>query len=77
MTTLELQLPQPFDLPHWPALVWASHQAQTEFPDLWAIAWDWVITPSGPVLLEGNTGWGTTTSQIIQGGFLARGQWSP
>jgi hypothetical protein len=44
------------------------------FPDVWAIAWDWVITPSGPVLLEGNSGWGTATPQMIQGGFLAKGQ---
>ena len=70
MTPLELRLPQPFHLPHWPALAWASHQAQAEFPDLGAIAWDWVITPSGPVLLEGNTGWGTATPQMIRGGLL-------
>lgn len=57
-------------LPDWPALVAWSHRAQARFPDCWAIAWDWVLTPSGPVLLEGNPGWGTAIPQMIHGGFL-------
>lgn len=58
-------------LPGWPALVAANHQAQGSFPSVWAIAWDWVLTPDGPRLLEGNSGWGTATPQQILGGFLA------
>jgi hypothetical protein len=58
-------------LPDWPALVAASHQAQTRFPTVWAIAWDWVLTPDGPVLLEGNSGWGVAVPQQFLDGFLA------
>lgn len=57
-------------LPDWPALVAASHQAQTCFPMVWAIAWDWVLTPDGPVLLEGNRGWGVAVPQQLLGGLL-------
>lgn len=57
-------------LPHWRDLVEFSHRAHRQFPDLVAIAWDWVITPEGPVLLEGNSGWGTATPQMLKGGFL-------
>ena len=58
-------------LPDWPALVAASHQAQARFPTVWAIAWDWVLTPDGPLLLEGNSGWGVAVPQQILGGLLA------
>lgn len=58
-------------LPHWRDLVDFTHRAHRQFPDLAAIAWDWVITPEGPVLLEGNSGWGAATPQMLKGGFLA------
>ena len=58
-------------LPHWPELSTRSYLAHRRFPDVWAIAWDWVITPEGPRLLEGNAGWGTATLQVLQGGLLA------
>lgn len=59
-------------LPHWDDLVSASYRAHQRFPDIWGIAWDWVITPEGPRLLEGNSGWGTATPQMLNGGLLAR-----
>jgi hypothetical protein len=58
-------------LPDWARLVDESYRAHRGFPDVYAIAWDWVLTPSGPVLLEGNGGWGTATVQLLQGGLLA------
>jgi hypothetical protein len=64
------QAPPDFIVPHWQALVAASLAAHRQFPDVCAIAWDWIITPEGPLLLEGNTGWGTATPQLILGGFL-------
>lgn len=64
------QLPANLYLPDWASLVAASHCAQRQFPDVWAIAWDWVLTPDGPVLLEGNSGWGMATPQMLQGGIL-------
>lgn len=58
-------------IPGWSALAEASHRAHSQFPDVYAIAWDWVVTPEGPVLLEGNAGWGVVMPQTINGGFLA------
>jgi hypothetical protein len=57
-------------LPDWDALIHHSLSAHEQFPDFWAIAWDWVLTPEGPVLLEGNNGFGGSTPQILTGGFL-------
>jgi len=59
-------------LPDWPLLIDASHRAQAQFPGIWAIAWDWVLTADGPVLLEGNVGWGGAVPQQLQGGWLGR-----
>lgn len=60
-------------VPRWGALVQGSVQAHACFPDVQAIAWDWVVTPEGPVLLEGNSGWGAAMPQILHGGFLRAG----
>lgn len=57
-------------LPHWHELAARTAQAHAAFPDICAIAWDWVITPEGPMLLEGNTGWGAAMPQMLYGGFL-------
>ncbi len=59
-------------LPDWEQLVLASQRAHALFADIDAIAWDWVLTPQGPILLEGNTGWGTATPQVLDGGLLVR-----
>lgn len=58
-------------VPDWRKLVEASHRAHAHCPQLWAVAWDWVVTPDGPRLLEGNSGWGTAMPQILHGGLLA------
>jgi len=63
---LDDQLP----LPDWQALIQHSLSAHEQFSDFWAIAWDWVLTPSGPILLEGNNGFGASLPQILTGGFL-------
>lgn len=57
-------------VPEWTDLIQASLLAQQQFPELWAIAWDWIVTPEGPRLLEGNSGWGGVTPQILYSGFL-------
>jgi len=54
----------------WRELVSASHRAHKQFPGLWAIAWDWVPSDKGLVLLEGNVGWGTAMPQLLHGGFI-------
>lgn len=57
--------------PHWVDIHAQSLSLQGAFPDLVEIAWDWVITPEGPVLLEGNSNWGPTLPQMQLGGLLA------
>ncbi len=58
-------------LPDWSRLAELSYRAHTGFPDICAIAWDWVPTPSGPVLLEGNFSWGTAAVQARLGGLIS------
>jgi hypothetical protein len=55
----------------WESVLKFSALAHRHFPGVHAIAWDWALTPSGPVLLEGNAGWGTATPQQLHGGLLA------
>jgi hypothetical protein len=59
-------------LPDWPAacrIAAAAHERLC--PSLRGIAWDFVFTPDGPILLEGNGGWSLSVPQLINGGFLA------
>lgn len=61
-------------LPHWleaQALVIKAHRL---LPQLRSIAWDLVLTPEGPVLLEGNFNWRLSTPQRLFGPFL---EWAP
>ncbi len=58
-------------IPFWEGLCKNSIIAHKRFYDVYAIAWDYVVTPDGPLLLEGNTGWDTRMPQIINGGLLS------
>ena len=64
-------------LPFWSELVAGSLRAHRMVPGIWAVAWDWVITPDGPVLLEGNSGWWTVMPQVYGGGLLRGGRGGP
>lgn len=57
-------------IPHWKELAVGSFLSHHQFSDICAIAWDWVVTPGGPLLLEGNSGWGLEIHQQINGGML-------
>lgn len=57
-------------IPFWRELVSCASEGQKLFPDVYAIAWDFIVTEKGPVLLEGNSGWGATDEQILLGGLL-------
>lgn len=57
-------------VPYWEEMKKSAIIAHQCFTDVYAIAWDYVITPTGPCMLEGNSGWGTTTPQILLGGLL-------
>jgi hypothetical protein len=54
-------------MPFWAELCHASLLAHQHCSEIHAIAWDWVITDDGPVMLEGNTGWGVLMPQILKG----------
>jgi hypothetical protein len=58
-------------LPWWEEIRTFSDIAQRRVDGLWATAWDWAITPEGPLLLEGNAGWGLAVPQIVTGEPLA------
>ncbi len=57
-------------VPFWDTIMESAIRAHQCFTDVRAIAWDYAITPNGPVMLEGNTGWGATTPQMLHGGLL-------
>jgi hypothetical protein len=59
-----------FIIPSWKDIYKSAITAHESFPDIYAIAWDYVITPTGPYMLEGNTGWGTNIQQRLYGGLL-------
>ena len=57
-------------VPFWDELEGSALAAHASFRDVYAIAWDYVVTPDGPFLLEGNSGWATRMPQVIHGGLL-------
>ncbi|MEM9360249.1 MAG: sugar-transfer associated ATP-grasp domain-containing protein [Pseudomonadota bacterium] len=58
-------------VPFWKDIVNYSCAAQAEYNQLWAVAWDWIVTTDGPVLLEGNAIWGVTQPQETHDGLLS------
>jgi hypothetical protein len=60
-----------FQLPGWDSVVEAAIKGQRVFYHGKSIAWDIAITTNGPVILEGNEGWGTSAIQATNGGLLS------
>jgi hypothetical protein len=58
-------------VPHLASGTEMALRAHRALPGLFAAAWDIALTPSGAVMLEGNTGFGTVTPQWISGGLFA------
>lgn len=59
----------PHFVPGWDQILQQSVTAHGLF-DLWGIAWDWAMSEEGPVLLEGNSGWGLEVLQMRDQGLL-------
>jgi hypothetical protein len=59
-----------FEVPYWKEVKETAAQAQRVFSELKAIGWDLAVSPSGPVMIEGNIEWGTTGIQATNGGLL-------
>lgn len=57
-------------IPSWDAICAASLAGHDAHPRLWAVAWDWLLPPEGPRLLEGNVIWGMRRPQLMEGGML-------
>lgn len=59
-------------LPHWQQAQAAALQAHALLaPSLFSVAWDFVVSDQGCLLLEGNSHWGIHSVQQISGGLLA------
>jgi hypothetical protein len=59
-----------FQIPYWSELKEITINAQKVFHQIKSIGWDVAISSTGPVIIEGNTSWGTTGIQAANGGLL-------
>jgi hypothetical protein len=59
-----------FKIPYWSELKKITMNAQKVFYHIKSIGWDVAIATTGPVIIEGNTSWGTTGFQAANGGLL-------
>lgn len=53
-----------FQLPFWPEICSLAKDTASKFLPVRTIGWDVAITPNGPVILEGNTWWGTVNEHL-------------
>lgn len=58
-------------MPFWPQISAAAIKAHDLLPQIHGIAWDFIVTDAGPMLLEGNNCWGVESCQMQGGGLLA------
>lgn len=58
-------------VPLWSEAVALCLRAARLTPGLRAVGWDVVITPAGPVIIEGNRDWGLMMWQAVGGGLLS------
>lgn len=61
-----------YQLPFWAEIKELVKNAHKQFYYIQSIGWDVAVTPSGPVLVEGNDNWATCTPQIIESGLKER-----
>lgn len=59
-----------FTVPLWHKCLENNKLAHRQFPDVHSIAWDNIITPDEPILLEGNSNWGIELPQMFCGGIV-------
>ncbi|HSH81145.1 MAG TPA: sugar-transfer associated ATP-grasp domain-containing protein, partial [Herpetosiphonaceae bacterium] len=57
-------------LPYWEEIVALCRQAARVLPKVRSIGWDVAITPTGPVLIEGNPDWDLPMVQVHTQGYL-------
>lgn len=59
-----------FKIPYWTDLMEIAINAQKIFYHIKSVGWDVAISSTGPVIVEGNTSWGTAGLQAANGGLL-------
>jgi hypothetical protein len=59
-----------FRIPHWDQVIPLCLRAHAAFSDYAHVGWDVAVTRDGPVLIEGNLGWGVEGLQRGHGGPL-------
>ncbi len=57
-------------LPYWEEIVALCRQAARVLPKVRSVGWDVAITPTGPVLIEGNPDWDLPMVQVHTQGYL-------
>ncbi|CAA9379176.1 MAG: hypothetical protein AVDCRST_MAG93-9049, partial [uncultured Chloroflexia bacterium] len=57
-------------LPYWEEIVALCLQAARVLPKVRSVGWDVAITPTGPVLIEGNPDWDLPMVQVHTQGYL-------
>lgn len=57
-------------VPYWEDCVELSRRVAANFSGTPSVGWDIVVTPEGPVLVEGNANWGLESVQIHSDGYL-------
>lgn len=70
-TKASVDVPLDVSLPSWPQLREDSIRAHLQLGALAFVAWDWIVTPEGGLLLEGNAGWAVTMPQSLFGPLAA------
>ena len=60
-------------LPHWRQAAASAIRAHRALaPDLYSVAWDFILNEDGALLLEGNSSWGLEALQTVRGPLLAK-----
>lgn len=56
---------QGFQLPMWGEVIQLAKEAHMALQDIPSIGWDIAITPTGPIIIEANNGWGSVVPQYV------------
>jgi len=56
-----------YEIPNFNEIMELISYAHGKFNKIYSIGWDIVITDKGPIILEGNHNWGSSTVQLLQG----------
>lgn len=58
-----------YQIPYWEEVKKLAEDAHKQFYELQSIGWDIAVTPTGPIILEGNDDWEIGGPQDVEGGL--------